>query len=99
MPADALPQAHAVAGPLEGSHCLRRTYRDPLGRPMSGTVRIIGQARTESGNTVVPPAPVKVELVDGRLDVHLPPDSYRLEASLTTVDGERLNDVSTVELD
>jgi len=98
MPADALPQAHA-AGPLEGSHCLRRTYRDPLGRPMSGTVRIIGQARTENGNTVVPPAPVKVELIDGRLDVHLPPDKYTLQASLTTADGERISDVSTVELD
>lgn len=99
MPADALPQPHAVAGPLEGAHCLRRTYRDALGRPMTGRVRIIGKNRTENGNTVVPPAPVQVDLIDGRLDVHLPSDTYTLQASLVTVDGERITDSSTVEHD
>lgn len=84
---------------LEGAHCLRRTYRDVLGRPMTGTVRITGQTRHEDGNTVVPPATVKAEVIAGRLDVHLPPDTYKLVASLTTADGQTITDTATVVLD
>jgi hypothetical protein len=96
MPDDALPQPWPTPTELDGAHCLRRTYRDALGRPMTGTVRITGQTRHEDGNTVIPPAPVEAEVVAGRLDVHLPPDTYELVASLVTADGKTIRDTATV---
>lgn len=65
---------------------------------MSGSVTLTGQTRSATGSTVVVPAPVAVALVDGVLDVQLPLDSYRVEATLRTVDGVRVSDVDTITL-
>lgn len=94
MPTDAKPQERT--GALPGTVPYRREYRDALGRPMDGTVTLTGQARTELGGIVVLPAPVTVELVGGVLDVHLPPDTYTLQATLRTVDRDRTADSDTV---
>lgn len=94
MPADALPIA-----PVGVGASLRRDYRDVLGRPMSGTVRITGAQRAQAGERVTAPAPVTVALVDGLLYADLPPGQYTLAASLTTIDGHRADDTETVHLE
>jgi hypothetical protein len=99
MPDDAKPQPWPAPVELDGAHCLRRIYRDPLGRPMTGHVKITGQTRHEDGTTVIPPVSVKADVADGRLDVHLPPDTYKLVASLTTVDGHSYVDTATAVVD
>lgn len=95
MPADALPQA---ASPLTGALPLRREYRDALGRPMTGRVRITGAQRAQAGEAVTVPAAVNADVPAGVLDVALPPGTYTLAAALTTVDGNRADDTETVEL-
>ncbi len=65
----------------------RRQYRDPLGRPMTGSVTLTGRATTGDGYV---PAPVTVAVLDGVLEVELPPDTYDAVATLRTVDGARL---------
>ena len=96
MPDPALPIPRST--PLEGTAHLVRLYADPLGRPMRGVVTISGGARSELGSSVVVPAPVTVELVDGVLDVSLPPGDYSIVAMLRTIDGERVSDQDTVTL-
>jgi hypothetical protein len=94
MPAPALPQPwHSH---LPGSVAFRRVYRDALGRPMTGTVTLTGQNHTEMGGAVIPPAPVAVEIVNGVVEVNLPPDTYTLTAALRTADGSRVSDSATV---
>lgn len=93
MPADALPIA-----PVGVGASLRRDYRDVLGRPMSGTVRITGAQRAQAGEAVTVPAAVNADVPAGVLDVALPPGTYTLAAALTTVDGNRADDTETVEL-
>jgi hypothetical protein len=95
MPADALPQSSA---PLPGATRLRREYRDALGRPMTGRVRITGAARSQDGTTVIVPAAVNADVAAGVLEVELPAGTYTLAATLTTVDGNRADDTETVEL-
>lgn len=97
-PAQPQPYPGDLLAALPGTVPYRRTYADVLGRPMTGSVTITGQARTDTGGTVVVPAPVAVALVDGVLDVALPPDTYRVEAALRTVDGARIADNDTVTL-
>lgn len=96
MPADALPVPHPQS--LAGTVNYRRSYLDTLGRPMRGDVTLTGSARSASGDAVVVPAPVAVPLVDGVLDVNLPPDVYRVVANLRTADGARVTDSDTVTL-
>lgn len=96
MPVDAKPIPWPE--PLTGLISYRREYRDILGRPMRGTVTITGTERTDSGGAVVLPAPVSVGLVAGVLEVDLPPDTYRIAATLRTVDGQRTSDTDTVTL-
>ena len=93
MPSPALPAPRPTGG-----RPYQRAYRDMLGRPMSGQVTITGQTRHEDGDTVMMPVSVTVDLVDGVLAVHLPPDTYRLQATLRTVDGVRASDSTTVTL-
>lgn len=95
MPVNALPQSNA---PLPGASRLRREYRDALGRPLTGRVRITGAQRAQDGEAVIVPAPVNADVVAGVLDVELPAGSYTLTAALTTVDGNRADDTETVEL-
>lgn len=97
MPMDALPIPPARAH--EGAVRLHREYRDALGRPMAGQVRIAGAARSQDGHRVVVQAAVGVELVGGVLDVQLPPGDYALTATLTTVDGNRADDTETLTLE
>jgi hypothetical protein len=96
MPADALPQPWVV--PLEGSVRLRREYRDVLGRPLRGTATITGTVEREAGGRVVIPASVEAELVDGVLEVYLPPDTYLVTADLRTANGARASYSTTVDL-
>ena len=96
MPAPALPQP--AAQPLPGTVALRRIYRDALGRPMTGRVRISGVERAKTGETVVMPAPVNADVTAGVLEVWLPAGRYTLTATLTTVDGTRADDAETVTL-
>lgn len=96
MPVDALPVP--PARPVDGAVQLRREYRDALGRPMTGSVRISGAERAQLGERVVMPAPVTADVPAGVLDVALPPGRYTLAASLATVDGHRADDTTTVVL-
>lgn len=92
------PAAYPGDALLPGMVQLRRVYRDPLGRPLSGQVTLLGATRHTHGGAVVPPTPVTVTLVSGVLNVQLPPDTYQLSAQLRTVDGERATDRDTVTL-
>ncbi len=69
---------------------LRRRYLDALGHPLSGSVILTGSRGHTHGETVIPAAPVPVELVDGLLEVRLPPDTYRLSGELHTAAGDRV---------
>jgi hypothetical protein len=66
---------------------------------MRGSAVVTGKARTEADGLVVVPAPVTVALVDGVLEVDLPPDTYHVSAALRSVDGDRLEDSTTVVLE
>jgi hypothetical protein len=68
---------------------LYRGYYDLLQRPMRGSVMITG---TNSGDSV------KVDLVEGVLDLNLPADEYLLEAALWNVDGATSSRVESVTL-
>lgn len=96
MPADALPQP--AARPHAGSVLLRRVYRDALGRPLTGKVRLTGNDRAQDGHHVTVQAPVHAEVVAGVLELWLPVGTYALSATLTTADGIRTDDTETVEL-
>lgn len=95
MPADALPQPHAMN---RGRVRLERTYRDPLGRTMHGSARIAGATRTAHGPLVVAGVPVTAQIVDGLLAVELPPGTYEVTADLLSADGERAREAETVTL-
>lgn len=97
MPDDALPQPWPT--PAYGAVNLRRTYRDPLGRPMEGHVSITGRTRSVHGETVTSAVTVTVPVVRGAIDVHLPPDTYRIDAALRTIDGARATETETVTLE
>ncbi len=88
MPDDALPQPW----PTQAVHTARyrREYRDPLGRPMRGTLTISGATRTDTADVAIVPTPVNVTLVDGVLEADLPPGDYTLTGQLTNVDGARI---------
>lgn len=96
MPVDA-PTSEPTA-PLRGTVRLHREYRDILGRPLTGNATITGQDRTEDGGRIVLPLPVEVDIVNGVLDVHLPPDTYLVEATLRTVEQARATDKVTVTI-
>lgn len=66
---------------------------------MSGTVTITGTTRTETDGAVTVPVPVNATLVDGVLDVALPPGTYRIQAALRSIDGARLDDSATITLE
>lgn len=68
----------------------RRTFTDPLGRPLAGKVTLTGQTRHDHDGHSTLPAPVSVDLADGTLDVTLPLDTYQLEGRLITSDGTRV---------
>lgn len=94
MPADARMSRPRGSGLVR----LHRSYFDPLGRSMLGTVDITGSARTEDAGRVGLPVTVTVELADGVLDVALPPDVYSLRARLRTVDDHDIRDLEEVDL-
>lgn len=92
------PIAYPGDALLPGMSQLRRMYRDPLGRPMTGTATITGSARFADAEHVVLPAPVKVEIVDGLLAAYLSPGTYDVSAVLVSADGSRISDQETVTL-
>ncbi len=78
---------------------LTRAFLDLLGRPMTGRVTIYGPGERTVAGAQVPAPPVVVPLVDGILNVSLPPGAYDLYAQLRTVDGDQsvLADVAIIE--
>jgi hypothetical protein len=96
MPADALPVP--IGQPITGTVHLRREYRDPLGRALTGQATLTGTARTERDGAVILPVPVVLKIGAGVLEADLPPDTYKVQASLRTTDGERVDDTVTVTL-
>lgn len=96
MPDLALPTPRPR--PLEDTVHLHRAYRDPLGRPLRGAVKITPARRSQNQDTVVPAVTVEVPLVGGILDVHMPPGTYRLSATLTSATGSSIVDDSEVTL-
>lgn len=87
MPEKALPIA--PPRPIEGLVNLYRAYYDLLHRPMNGTVTITG---TISDDTV------KAVLINGVLELNLPPDTYSLIAELWNTDGATSSRTEVVEL-
>lgn len=67
-----------------------RPYRDAASRPLSGTVTLTPARGT--------PVQITEDVVDGVVTFHVAPGSYRLNASLLTVDGARFYDFDTVEV-
>jgi hypothetical protein len=65
---------------------LRREFRDLANRPLLGNVRITGTKVTRTGSSVVVPETATVALVNGVLDVMLPPDTYQLVGDFYTAD-------------
>lgn len=96
MPADAAPQPWPTHPAGTVHH--RREYRDPLRRPLRGTLTYTGAQRAETDAAVVVSAPVNVALEDGVVDVHLPPGTYKVTGQLQTADGVRIREDTTVEL-
>lgn len=92
MPTPARPYSNEPTPALEGSVQLRRFYCDPLGRPLSGTVQILGRQGQRAGHIVALPAPLTATLVNGWLDVLVVPDTYRLVANLVGADGTAVTD-------
>jgi len=95
MPSNALPVSNS---PLPGTVRLRREYRDVIGRPMTGTVTLLGSSSHDIAGVKVLVAPAVVQLSGGVLEVNLPPDRYELTAQLKTVEGARLTEKETVTL-
>lgn len=96
MPTDARPVNRPQ--PVPGTVHYRRVFTDALNRPLVGQVTLTGTARQETGGAVVLPAPVVVKVLDGALEVDLPPDTYRVQASLRTVEGAPVTDTFEVTL-
>jgi len=94
MPADALPIPHDL--PVPGAVNYTRTYLDPLGRPLIGSVTFTGEARSATVDAVILPAPVSVPVTAGVLSVNLPPGIYQLRADLRTVDGAPVVDTDRI---
>lgn len=86
------PYPGDVLGALPGTVRWRKEYRDALGRPLAGTVTLTGKTRADHGELTVLPAPVPQSLVDGVLEVDLPPDTYLFTAQLRTAEGARVTD-------
>lgn len=95
MPANALPIPNS---PLPGTVRFRRVYRDALGRPLTGSVTLLGSRRHDIADVTVLVAPAVVHLSDGVVEVNLPPDVYELSAQLKTVEGARLAEKETLDL-
>lgn len=77
----------------------RRSYFDPLGEPMSGSVTVVATSRVDQADSVVPEgAQAVAELVDGLLELRLRPGYYRLTANLHTVSGHDLTDEDVVTI-
>lgn len=89
MPVPALPQPRQVHPDMV---VCRRVYRDTLHRPLTGTVTITALQRMTVGDTVIPASPASKDLVNGVLQVELPPGRYRFTGRLLTVDGAKVND-------
>ena len=89
MPVDALPQPHGASVP--GVAHVRREYRDPLGRAMSGKVTFARKATEpiRQGVLTVPIVPVTLRLADGVVEADLPLGTYTVTAELQSADSQK----------
>lgn len=88
MPQPALPIPHNPA--LQGTYTVRREYRDLLQRPMSGSLMLSAASDFQQGETTVSKAPVPVPVVEGVLDLALPPGRYELVGKLWGLDDSQM---------
>lgn len=89
MPEKALPIPHNPV--LRDTANLRREYKDLLQRPMSGSLSLEAVRNYQEGNTTVSKAPVKVPVVEGVLNLDLPPGDYLLTGKLWGVDESQMS--------
>jgi hypothetical protein len=82
-----------------GGEPVRREYFDALGRPLTGTATFTGSTRHEDGDRIIAPAPVRVDIDGGVLEVTLPRDTYRVEERLLSADGVPVRHSWTLTLD
>lgn len=80
MPDPALPIPPA---PERAASRLVRSYRDPLGRPLTGAVSLLPLEQADGQYVAVT---VPIELVDGTATADLPPGTYLLSGILRTAD-------------
>lgn len=97
MPDDALPRPRPTV--LPGQARVRHEFRDVLGRPLTGAVTLTPRAGARHDGLTVPPAPVTVEVAGGVLQAVLAPGTYRVEGTLRTADGARVNVRDEITLD
>lgn len=76
----------------------RRFFSDALGRPLSGVVTFSAAGMVLSGDSVIMPIAVTVDLENGWLEVALPPGTYTMAAQLRGEYGEPLIDAFDVTI-
>lgn len=77
---------------------LVRQFHDLAGQALIGAVVVTGSATTRMGSSVVVEKATRLPLVDGVLDVMLPPDTYQLVGDFVSVDRVQSEYAETVTL-
>lgn len=95
----AVPARPIPNSPVDSSKIrLIRRFHDLAGRPLIGRTTITGTVVTQAGGSVIVPGASSVDLVDGVLDVQLPPDTYHLLTEAYSVDRIASTHEETVTL-
>jgi len=95
MPDPALPVPHA----RQLRHNFRRVFKDPLGRPMTGSVVLKLVDSQQHGSNVYLAVAASIKLEDGVAAGKLTPGTYELSATLRSPDGEAVAYTDRFEVD
>lgn len=87
MPVPALPVPPPRAARVLTA--VRREYFDLLMRPMRGTLMLTAKEDHRTGEATISRAPVKAQVIEGILELALPPGVYALRGTLYTADEEQ----------